>query len=55
MSQHARKRVEQPFGWGKRVGRLKKLMQRGLPKVGWFFTFNMIGYNLLRLRTLSAT
>lgn len=54
MSQHARKRVEQPFGWGKRVGRLKKLMLRGLPKVGWFFTFNMIAYNLLRLRTLST-
>jgi transposase len=54
MSQHARKRVEQPFGWGKVIGPLRKLKHRGTALVEWIFTFTMAVYDLVRLRTLLA-
>lgn len=55
MSQHARKRVEQPFGWGKVIGPLRKLKHRGTALVDWIFTFTMAVYDLVRLRTLLDT
>jgi transposase len=54
MSQHARKRVEQPFGWGKVIGPLRKLKHRGPALVEWIFTFTMAVYDLVRIRTLLA-
>ena len=54
VSQRKRKRVEQPFGWMKMVGMLKKVKLRGIDKVGWLFTFTGAAYNLCRLRNLMA-
>lgn len=52
LSQRARKRVEEVFGWMKTVGLLRKLRHRGGQRVAWIFTFTAAAYNLVRLRTL---
>lgn len=52
ISQRIRKRVEEPFGWGKVVGPLRKLKHRGQANVAWLFTFTTAAYNLVRMRTL---
>jgi transposase len=54
VSQRARKRVEEIFGWLKTVGMTRKLRHRGLPRTGWVFTFALAAYNLVRIRNLSA-
>ena len=52
ISQMKRKLVEEAFGWGKTIGGLRKLHQRGHEKVGWLFAFTNAAYNLVRIRTL---
>ncbi len=52
ISQLKRKRVEQPFGWGKLIGTLRQVKQRGLPRVDALFQFNLLAWNLVRMRTL---
>jgi hypothetical protein len=52
ISQVKRKLVEEAFGWGKTIGGLRKLHQRGHAKVRWLFTFTHAAYNLVRIRTL---
>ena len=54
ISQKKRKRVEEVFGWLKTVGGMRKQRHRGLPKVGWMFTFAAAAYNLVRIRNLTA-
>jgi DDE family transposase len=54
VSQRKRKRIEEPFGWGKTVGQLRKTMLRGLARVGAQFALNMAAYNLARLPRLLA-
>ena len=54
ISQRCRKKVEQPFGWMKTVGLLRKLRHRGGRLVDWIFTFTAAAYNLIRWRTLMA-
>jgi len=54
VSQRRRKLVEEPFGWMKTVGGLRKLRHRGTAKVAALFTFTCAAYNLVRLRTLLA-
>lgn len=54
LSQRCRKKVEQPFGWMKTVGRLRKLQHRGGRKVAWIVSFTAAAYNLVRWRTLAA-
>jgi transposase len=54
VSQRKRKRVEEVFGWMKTVGMLRKVKLRGIPRVGWLFTFAAAVYNLVRMRTLVA-
>lgn len=54
VSQRRRKLVEEPFGWMKTVGGLRKLLHRGKAKAAAIFTFNAAAYNLVRLRTLLA-
>ena len=54
VSQQKRKRIEQPFGWMKVIGMLKKVKLRGLEKVGWLFTFTGAAYNLCRLQQLQG-
>ena len=52
ISQQKRKRVEQPFGWGKLIGGLRQVMVRGLAKVDQVLMLVMSAYNLTRMRTL---
>jgi transposase len=52
VSQRKRKRIEECFGWLKDIALLRKLRHRGLPKVGWIFTFAAAAYNLIRMRNL---
>jgi transposase len=54
VSQRRRKLVEEPYGWMKTVGGLRKLRHRGKAKVAALFTFTCAAYNLVRLRTLLA-
>ncbi len=52
VSQRKRKLTEEPFGWGKVVGPLRKTMLRGLEHVGAQFTMTMAAYNLAKLPRL---
>jgi transposase len=54
MSQRIRKRIEEPFGWGKTVAGQRQTKFRGRDRVGWAFTFAMAAYNLVRLPKLLA-
>ena len=53
-SQRCRKKVEQPFGWMKTVGLLRKLRHRGGRLVDWIVSFTAAAYNLVRWRTLTV-
>jgi len=52
LSQRARKRVEEIFGWLKTVGTLHKLKHRGRERVGWIFTLATTTYNMVRMRNI---
>ena len=54
LSERCRKKVEQPFGWMKTVGLLRKLRHRGGRKVDWIVSFTAAAYNLVRWRTLTT-
>ena len=54
-SQVIRKRIEEHFGWGKTVGRLRQTVYRGIRRVDHHFKLTMTASNLIRLgRMLSA-
>ena len=50
VSQRIRKRIEEAFGWIKRVAGLEQTKFRGCDRVGWAFSFAATAYNLTRLR-----
>jgi IS5 family transposase len=52
MSQRARKRIEEAFGWIKAVAGQDKTRFRGVDRVGLAFTFAAAAYNLVRLPRL---
>jgi transposase len=52
ISQCVRKRVEEPFGWGKVIGGLRKLHHRGIDLVDSVFALTMTGFNLVRMSNL---
>ena len=52
LSQRARKRIEEAFGWIKATGGLRKTRHRGLDRVSWTFTLTAAAYNLIRLPKL---
>jgi len=55
LSQKHRKRIEEPFGWGKTVGGLAQTVYRGIERVGARFVLTMAASNLARLpRILGA-
>jgi len=54
VSQRKRKRVEEPFGWGKTIGLIRQVKVRGLSKVNSVFMMTMIGWNLTRMRVLQG-
>ena len=52
LSQKHRKRIEEPFGWGKTVGGLAQTVYRGLELVRARFVMTMAASNLARLPRL---
>jgi IS5 family transposase len=54
-SQRSRKRVEEPFGWGKTVGSLRQTKYRGVQRVRQQWMLTMAAFNLVRLGKLCAT
>lgn len=52
-SQKHRKRVEEPFGWGKEIGPIRQTKFRGVARVGFQFLMTMTGWNLVRMCTLA--
>lgn len=54
MSQRVRKRIEQPFGWSKTIGGLRKLPRIGLATVRGWVTWTFAAYNLIRLGGINA-
>ena len=51
-----RKRIEEPFGWMKTVGGLRKTRHCGRVLVEWFFVLTAAAYNLIRIpKILAAT
>lgn len=54
LSQRARMRIEEIFGWLKTVGLLRKTRPRGTARVEWMFLFGLTAYNLVRMRNLAA-
>ena len=47
-------RIEEGFGWIKTTGGRAKTRHRGVPRVGWMFTFTAAAYNLVRIHKLLA-
>jgi transposase len=54
VSQTKRKRIEEPFGWMKTVGVMRKTRHRGRKLVEWFFVLTAAAYNLTRIRKILA-
>ena len=52
ISMKVRKRVEEPFGWGKTVGIIRQVKVRGLKRVNDIFQMTMMGWNLIRMKNL---
>jgi len=51
-----RKQIEEPFGWMKTVGGLRKTRHRGRGLAEWFFVLTAAAYNLVRIpKILAAT
>ena len=51
-----RKQIEEPFGWMKTVGGLRKTRHCGRELVDWFFVLTAAAYNLVRIpKILAAT
>ena len=51
-----RKQIEEPFGWMKTVGGLRKTRHCGRGLVEWFFVLTAAAYNLVRIpKILAAT
>ena len=49
VSQQKRKRIEEPFGWMKTIGIMRKTRHRGRALVEWFFVLTATAYNLIRI------
>jgi hypothetical protein len=49
-----RKRIEEPFGWIKTVGGLRKTRHCGRALVDWFFVLTAAAYNLVRIPNILA-
>ena len=52
LSQPARKRIEEAFGWMKTIAGQRRTRLRGIDRVGWSFTLAAAAYNLIRLPRL---
>ena len=48
-SQVVRKRIEEHFGWGKTIGRLRQTVYRGIKRVDQHFKLTMTASNIVRM------
>ena len=48
-SQVIRKRIEEHFGWGKTVGRIRQTVFRGINRVHLHFKLTMLASNIVRM------
>jgi hypothetical protein len=49
LSQSIRKRIEEHFGWGKTVGRIRQTVYRGMKRVDQQFKLTMTASNIVRM------
>jgi transposase len=54
LSQRARRRIEEIFGWLKTIALLRKTRHRGTARVEWMFLFGLAAYHLVRMRNLAT-
>ena len=52
LSQTIRKRIEEHFGWGKTVGRIRQTLYRGIRRVDQHFKLTMTASNIVRMAKL---
>lgn len=52
VSLRKRKMCEEPFGWGKVIGLLRKVKLRGVRQVNWLVQLTMCSFNLVKMRKL---
>jgi transposase len=52
ISQTMRKRIEEHFGWGKTIGRIRQTLYRGIRKVDQHFKLTMTASNIVRMARL---
>jgi len=52
LSQRARKTTEEPFGWAKQIGPMRKTKLRVVERVGFQWLLSCTGYDLIRMRNL---
>ena len=54
LSMKVRKRVEEPFGWGKTIGLIRQVKVRGLDRVNDILNMTFIGWNITRMKNLQG-
>jgi hypothetical protein len=54
ISQIIRKRIEEHFGWGKTIGRIRQTVYRGIKRVDQHFKLTMVASNLTRMARMPA-
>lgn len=54
ISQVIRKHIEEHFGWGKTVGRIRQTAYRGIKRVDQHFKLTMLVSNLIRMARILA-
>jgi transposase len=54
LSQTIRKRIEEHFGWGKSIGRIRQTVYRGLRRVDQHFKLTMTASNILRIARMPS-
>jgi transposase len=54
LSQTIRKRIEEHFGWGKSIGRIRQTLYRGLRRVDQHFKLTMTASNILRIARIPS-
>ena len=55
ISQTIRKRIEEHFGWGKTIGRIRQTVYRGLRRVDLHFKLTMTASNIVRMARLLSS
>jgi transposase len=55
ISQVIRKRIEEHFGWGKTIGRIRQTVFRGIQRVDQHFKLTMTASNLTRMARIMST